>query len=472
MPLYGGLPQAANLDTLLQPDVFLWATGIEDTFIIEPNKRTGRILDEYELTDHYERWREDIALMASLGVPCARYGIPWYRIQPTPDTWDWSWPDQTIDLMLRRGIEPIVDLVHYGVPAWLSRGLVDVEFPSRMAEYAARVAERYKGRLRWYTPLNEPRVNAWYAGMLGWWPPHMRGWRGFSRVLVSLARAVCLTHRALKEVDDQIVCVHVEPADLYFTNDPSLQAEVEMRQRAVFLALDLITGRVDREHPLWQWLMDLGHAHEDIGKFLAIAVQPDIVGINCYPLFGWKEVVRSGKRITTRNRYADASLLCGDPPSPTPPISRLRRLSGVSVPPTSSFAGTNHPAERGRGLINMYWERYRRPIMITETASLGKKRLQWMEQSVQAVKNMREGGVPVIGYTWWPMFSIVSWGYQRGNKPIQDYMAHLGLWDLDSNLNRIETAVAKKYRELVVSGSDAVGELRMDRKEVADFALR
>jgi beta-glucosidase len=434
MPLYGGLPKASQLNSLLEPDVFLWATGIEDTFIIEPSKRTGRILDEYELTGHYERWKEDIDLMASLGVRCARYGIPWYRVQPTPGTWDWTWPDQTFERMLERGVEPIVDLVHYGVPHWLNNGLLDVEFPSRMAEYAARVADRFKGQLRWYTPLNEPRISAWYAGMLGWWPPHKRGWKGFSKILLNISRAVCLTHRALKEVDPEITCVHVDPADLYLTNDPSLKEEVDLRQQVVFLALDLITGRVDTNHALWDWLMQMGHQHNDVERFLAISVQPDIIGINCYPLFGQKEMLRSGSRIVTRNRYGDGGLL--------------------------------------ENLVAQYWQRYGKPIMITETASLGKKRLEWMDQSVAAVRHLRANRVPVVGYTWWPMFSIASWGYQHGNKDLQDYMVHLGMWDLDSKLNRIETPIAQSYRKLVELGSNAVGELNMSRKEVTDFALR
>ena len=51
--------------------------------------------------------------------------------------------------------------------------------PEFVAEYAARIAERFRGRIHTYTPLNEPRVTAWYCGKLGWWPPGRRGWRGF-----------------------------------------------------------------------------------------------------------------------------------------------------------------------------------------------------------------------------------------------------------------------------------------------------
>ena len=68
------LPGASELGRLTAPDAFLWAIGIEDTFITAPHARTGRTLDEYELTGHYERWHDDIHLMSQLGVRCARAG--------------------------------------------------------------------------------------------------------------------------------------------------------------------------------------------------------------------------------------------------------------------------------------------------------------------------------------------------------------------------------------------------------------
>ena len=45
---------------LADPSGFLWMTGIEDTFISTPHPKTGRTLDEYELTDHYRVWRDDL----------------------------------------------------------------------------------------------------------------------------------------------------------------------------------------------------------------------------------------------------------------------------------------------------------------------------------------------------------------------------------------------------------------------------
>lgn len=103
-------------DSLLRPDMFWWAVGIEDSFLPTPHPRTGRTLDEYEVTAHYGRWREDIDLMAGLGVRVVRYGIPWHRISPAPGQWDWTWADRPIERMLAAGIDPIVDMVHYGTP--------------------------------------------------------------------------------------------------------------------------------------------------------------------------------------------------------------------------------------------------------------------------------------------------------------------------------------------------------------------
>src|SRR3954451_11759634 len=99
----------STLPDLSRRESFIWLTGIEDTFITAPWPKTGRTLDEYELTGHYEKWREDLDLMASLGVKAARYGIPWHRIEPARGQWDFSFADQTLNHLLELGIEPIVD---------------------------------------------------------------------------------------------------------------------------------------------------------------------------------------------------------------------------------------------------------------------------------------------------------------------------------------------------------------------------
>lgn len=426
------LPRS-QLDRLTQADAFWWATGIEDTFITAPWPPTGRTLDEYALTGHYDRWEEDLGLMAELGVPTARYGVPWHRVNPQPALWEWEWADRTLGRLLDLGIDPIVDLVHYGLPPWLEGAYLAPEFPARMAEYAGRLAERFRGRIRWYTPLNEPRITAWYCGKLGWWPPFRRGWRGFVAVMLAVCRGIVATTRALQSVDPEIVPVHVDATDLYYSDDPELDPEVRRRQEIVFLALDLISGRVTPDHSLWSWLLDQGAREAELAGFGERPVDLPIIGMNLYPMFTLKRLARTARGLRISMPYADGEL-----------VARLARL---------------------------YWERYRRPLMITETASFGsvKRRLRWLEDSIASVRSVRGDGIPLVGYTWWPMFALVAWAYRQGERDVSNYLIQMGLWDLDpdpgAGLRRVRTPLVDAYRELVEGGIAAVGPLAVSGRK-------
>lgn len=423
--------QKSQLHRLAEPPAFLWATGIEDTFITDPWPTTGRTLDEYALTGHYERWKEDFGLMAELGVRTVRYGLPWHLINPAPGQWDWGFADRTLERLLELGIDPIVDLVHYGLPPWIADAFLNPDFPERMAEYAARVAERFRDRIHSYTPLNEPRVTAWYCGKLGWWPPRRKGWRGFVAVLLGVCRGIVQTVHALRTVDPEIVCVHVDATDLYESPDPLLAPEVARRQEIVFLALDLVSGRVGESHPLREWVLRQGATVADLDGFQERAVDLPLLGINLYPLFSRKVLHRpAAGSLRTRMPYASADI-----------IERLGEL---------------------------YWNRYRRPVIIAETASVGsvRRRRAWLEDSVAAVRRLRARGIPLVGYTWWPLFALVTWAYRQGQHPPAYYLKQMGLWDLTADsagvLQRVRTPLVEAYQDLVASEDAAVGRLVMD----------
>ncbi len=409
---------------LSEPDAFLWATGIEDTFITAPWPKTGRTLDEYELTGHYDRWHEDLGLMGELGVNCARYGIPWHRIQPSRNRWEWDFVDRALDRLLELGIEPIVDLVHYGLPPWIENAYVHPDFPKLMAEYAAQVAERFRGRVFAYTPLNEPRITAWYCGRLGWWPPHRQGWRGFVAVMLAACRGIVETVHALRAVDPEILIAHVDATDLYIAETPAFEAEVGHRQDIVFLALDLVSGRIRPGHNLWTWLLKHGATEAVLMWFHEHATDLPLVGINLYPMFTQK--------------FARAT-----------PNGRLRWVM--------SYASGDIVETLGA----MYWERYQAPVFISETASVGsvKRRSAWLTDSVAAVGRLRGRGVPLVGYTWWPLFALVTWAYRQGTRPPEFYLKQMGLWDLDGDLRRVRTPLVDQFRALAERGSEAVSGL-------------
>jgi beta-glucosidase len=411
-------------DMLLQPARFHWLAGIEDTFITAPSPKTGRTLDEYELTGHYERWGGDLELFAELGVRAVRYGIPWHRVNPARDRWDFGWADGPVGRLLELGIEPVLDLVHYGLPQWIEGAYLNPDFDAFMAEYAARVAERYRGRVRAYTPLNEPRITAWYCGKLGWWPPRRHGWRGFASVLLALCRGIVRACEALRAVDAEMVLAHVDASDLYEAETSELRQEAAKRQELVFLALDLVSGRVRAGHPLRDWLLAHGARPAELEWFESRALRLDLVGINLYPLFSRKRLVRSPRGLRIRMPYADATI-----------VERLAEL---------------------------YWSRYGCPLFISETASEGslRRRRAWLEDSVAAVRRTRARGVPLVGYTWWPLFALVTWAYREGRKAPDDYLKQMGLWDLQpGGLARVRTGLVDRYRELVAAGAGSVGAL-------------
>ncbi len=397
-------------------------------------------MDEYELTQHYAKWPQDLGLVKELGVSHARYGIPWHRIQPSPNEWRWESADGPLERLLASGVDPIVDLVHYGLPPWIESAYLDQSFPQRMAEYAARTAERFKGRIHLWTPLNEPRITAWYCGKLGWWPPFQRGWSGFLRVIAGVCKGIVHTVRALRKVDAENCCAHVDATDLYESNDPGLGGEVRRRQEIVFLALDLVSGRVNERHYLWEWLLQNGMPGRDLDWFQGNAIELDLIGINLYPLFS-RKVLKRSPHLRIQMPYASGDL--------------VERVAAA------------------------YFHRHQTPLFVAETASLGsiKKRSQWLVDSVASVRRAREKGLPVMGYTWWPLFALVTWAYRQGKHPAAYYLKQMGLWNLvpapspdsisgEIDLKRVRTTLVDEFQRLASAGSSPVG--RVHRAEGED----
>ncbi len=410
-----------------QANAFIWASGIEDTFV--PQTKPGhRSLDEYELIGHYEHWREDLALARDLGVQALRWGVPWYRVEPQQGQFDWSWTDQVLPyLVVDLGITPIIDLVHYGCPFWLQREFASDDYPDAVAAYAAAFAHRYTGLVHFYTPLNEPLMNALMCGKRGRWPPYLRGDRGFVRIMLQLVKGIIRTVAAIKELSPDARMVHVEAVGLSRATQVELQALAEEHQHRSFLSYDLLTGRVGPEHPLYSWLLRNGASADDLDDLRGRHIPLDILGLNFYPQW------------STTQLYLD----------------RRGRLA---------YRAVGKDGAGFRSLVEDYFRRYRLPIMITETSARGshKLRAQWLRASVAAVKELRQAGVPVLGYTWFPLFTMIDWRYRTGQRPLEKYRVELGLYTLAEGQSQRwqATRLVEEFRSLINRPSEAIGELK------------
>ena len=395
------------------------ALGIEDTFV--PQSRPGeRAIDEYELTEHYERFADDFALAAGVGAELLRWGVPWYRVAPEPGRWDWEWTDRAIDPQLAAGLRPIIDLLHYGTPLWLEAEFANADYPHHVEEYAARFGERYGDRVFDYTPVNEPVIHALFSGEYGYWPPYLTGAEGFAAIAANLARGFVRSQRALADrVGAPATFVHVDAAMSFIGDDtaPEHREEADRLRHQVHLVEDLVTGRVDSAHPL---LDRVSPAIPDIELqwFRDNAVQPDVMGVNYYP------------RHSTE-------------------------LFEVGVHHGGGFADPRPSVDRGaeglREALEAFASRYGAPVMVTETCVTGsvEERIAWLDESIALVERMRAEGAPVVGYTWWPLFDMYEWTWRHSTNPRADHLLTMGLHDLVESadgLLRVANPVADRYR--------------------------
>lgn len=424
---------------------FLWCVGIEDTFIGQPIRHSGFALDEYELTQHYRFWREDLDRAASLGIGGIRYGIPWYRVNPRPGRFVWDWVDQVLEYAVNvKGLTVIADLVHYGVPDWVERAFADDAYPQAVADYAAAFARRYRSIVNHYTPLNEPIITAQFCGRRGLWPPYLVGDEGWVRVLLGVAAGIQASVAAIRSADDRAVIVHVEAARLVH-GDGTLAEFARQETVRAFLPTDLVLGLVDRQHAASDWALAHGATRGQLDRLRAAPSRIDVLGVNYYPGFSRRELVRHDGQV-------------------------------AEVAVDGGVAGL-------QASLTAFHERYRLPLFVAETSTDGNdaSRTEWLRTSAAAVTNMRAQGFPIRGYTWWPLYDFVDWSHSAGDRRVEDFLLRqagldgadslvepfqpngvpgedptpflrrMGLWRLElegDDLRRVETAAGAAMRRL------------------------
>ena len=119
--------------------------------------------------DHYHRYGDDVALMASLGLQSYRFSTSWARVQPDARTANPKGLDfyaKLVDELLERDIMPWLTLYHWDLPQTLQEdgGWANRDTAYRFADYAQLVHDRLGDRVRVWTTLNEP----WCSAFLGY----------------------------------------------------------------------------------------------------------------------------------------------------------------------------------------------------------------------------------------------------------------------------------------------------------------
>jgi dTDP-4-dehydrorhamnose reductase len=283
-------------------------------------------------------------------------------------------------------MRPIVGLVHHGSgPRHTS--LLDPSFAEGLAEFAAAVAERYPW-VDGYTPVNEPLTTARFSGLYGHWYPHGRSARDCIRALANECRATILAMRAIRRVNPAAYLVQTE--DLGKTHaTPLLAYQAEFNNDFRWLTFDLLEGRVDRDHPLWNFLRASGLSQAELEWFGENACPPDILGLNHY-LSGERFLDERIERYPEeepggngRHRYVD--------------VLAARVLESGAAGPKALFLEA--------------WDRYHRPIAITEVhnACTREEQMRWFLDVWDAACQLRAEGVDIRAVTAWAVFGSYGW---------------------------------------------------------------
>lgn len=390
------------------------ATGIECS---APTIRGGTYrVDELETTRHYERWREDLHLTREMDIRYLRYGIPYHRVNTGAGQYDWSFVDEVMNCMRELGIEPLVDLCHFGMPDWLGNSFQNPDFPQAFAEYACEFVRRYPW-VRFYTPINEVFVCARFSGLLGWWNEQQQSERAFVTAIRHMAKGVVLAHREIMQIQPRAIFIQSESNEYTHSLSSRIHERVERENKIRFLGLDLIYGHQVRAD-IYSWLIQNGMPPEEYQWFMNQNYHYNcVLGTDYY---------------VTNERMVDAE--------------------GHEFHVGEVFGWYSLSLD--------YYRRYRKPLMHTETNIWeSDNSVAWLWKQWQNLLRMRADGVPVLGFTWYSLIDQVDW--DTALREPNHHVNPVGLYDLDRKMRPVGAAYRDLVREFgwlpIIHNSDFLG---------------
>jgi beta-glucosidase len=407
------------------------APSIWDTFSHTPNKvaqsQTGDIA-----CDHYHRYKEDIALMRTLGAQAYRFSISWSRVLPEgrgkPNQRGFDFYNCLIDELLAAGITPFVTLFHWDLPQALQDrgGFTNRDIAGWFSEYAVETAGRLGDRVKHWIMLNEPSVFACLGHALGTHAPGISDLKAFRATTHHLNLAQGVAVQALRSDNASwrlgtTLNVHRGvPAD-------DSEASAEMAQRHHDLWNNCFLGPLlSGAYPV-RILPELGPWIRD-GDLQLVRQRIDFLGINHYS----RAYIRANPKAALGYDHV-------------PPPAHL---------PRTSFDWEINPEEFRDLLLWLHQQYACPPIYITENGAYfddllsedGKvhdaRRIDFLAGYLNAMFEARQLGVKILGYFVWSLLDNFEWA--------SGYRPTFGIVKVDFNtLKRIPKDSFYWYRDFI-----------------------
>ena len=340
---------------------FVAGTGIECS---APIIAGGIRMDELAKTGHYEHVETDIRMVRELGVRNLRYGIPIHLANPAPGVFDWTFTDRAMTAMQDEGIEPIVDLLHFGLPDDVP-GFGDTAFPDRFAGFVAAFADRFPWA-RYYTPVNEPLITALFSAKLGYWNERASDDRSFVRAMLNVARCAVLGSEEIRRRRPDAVFLQSDSCEAYHPVHPDAIERAAFLNELRFIGFELVYGR-RLPDVVRAYVLDNGGTEEELDWFEAHGSDAGCIAGNDYYAVSEKEVLADGS-------LHDAGVRAG--------YYRVGRE---------------------------YHDRLGVPIMLAETNMEGDGAVDWLHRIWTDAIRLRDDGVPIRGFIWYGFVNHVDW---------------------------------------------------------------
>lgn len=332
--------------------------------------RDGKRLDLLRSTQHDVFAEEDYRRLRKLGIRTIRIAARWHLIEDVAGRYDFDSLAQILDAAHTTQTEVLLDLLHFGWP-----NHVDVFSPQFSAQFARFTLEltRYLKRQRYgchiFAPVNEISFMSWGGGDQGCINPYVTD-RGHELKRNLIRAALASSEVLLNEVPD-VRLIAPEPL-IHIVGDPDIpgdESEAAMYTQAQYQAWDMLSGRMAPE----------------LGGNPAYL---DIIGVNFYDRNQW--VHNSGRLSRDDSRY--------------------RPL---------------------REMLRDVWDRYRRPIFVSETGTEDCARAEWFNYVCEEVFAARRARIPVHGMCLYPILNHPGWEDDRHcHNGLFEYADSLGNRDI------------------------------------------
>lgn len=380
--------------------------------------------------DHYHRYKEDVKLMADMGLKAYRFSIAWTRILPNGkgevNELGLQFYSDLVDELIKYNIEPVVTLYHWDLPqalqdeygGWESREIIN-----DFAHYSKLLFDKLGDRVKYWVTLNEQNVFIMLGYMSAEHPP---GVKDMQRAINANHIANLANAKVIKMFKDGNYQGQIGPSYAYSPNysydaKPESILAMENAEALSHLWMDVYAWGTYPKF-VTKYLnsigitIDMQEGDDEILK----AGTPDFMGVNYY------------RTTTVTSMKLDEVLEKGKPnysgkkgTAPQTGMAGLYKTMENEYLDATNWDWTIDP-QGLRVALRRIESRYQLPVLITEnglgefdTLEDGKVhdayRIDYLREHIIAIQDAISDGVDVLGYCTWSFTDLLSWlnGYQK-----------------------------------------------------------